>query len=70
MLSPIGELIPFGGNIGDLIAFTNDVKQSESFEFTLYVGNLNSALNLDLFVAYLASSGEFFIPIPLQIKVL
>jgi hypothetical protein len=71
MLSPVGELIPFSGNIGDLIAFIYDVKLSESFEFTLYEGNLNSALNLDLFLAYLTSSGEFvFTPTPLNLKII
>jgi hypothetical protein len=70
MLSPMGELLPFSGNAGDLVAFIDDIKLKESLEFTLFEGVLSPAIDINLFVAYMTSAGEFiFTPSPLSLKV-
>ena len=70
ILSSTGELIPFTGNIADLVPFIDDVKLSQSFEFTLFEGQLSPAIDINLFVGYMTSDGEFvFTPAPLELKV-
>lgn len=70
ILSATGELIPFTGNIADLIPFVDDVQLKESLEFTLFEGVLAPAINISLFVAYMTSDSEFiFTPNPLSVKI-
>jgi len=70
ILSGTGVLIPFNGNIADLVPFVDDVRLSQSFEFTLFEGLLSPGIDLSLFVAYMTTDGEFvFTPAPLSLKV-
>jgi hypothetical protein len=70
VLTPTGELVPFSGDINDLVAFVSEVTLKESFEFTLFECVFDAGIELNLFVAYMSKSGNFvFTPQPLNLKV-
>jgi hypothetical protein len=70
VISPAGELLPFSGDVSDLVAFMSATTLHESYEFTLFEGFLDAGLSFDMFVAYLSSDGALvFTPTPLSVSI-
>ena len=57
-VSPAGELLPFTGNLTELVAFNQDIKLKQSFSFSLFSGSFSSPMGADIFIAYRTEEGE------------
>jgi hypothetical protein len=58
-LNPLGQFVPFTGDISSLVPFRGNVMLRESFEFNAFQGVLNEALSFNLYIGYMTGAGDF-----------
>lgn len=58
-LNARGEFTLWDGDLGNLIPFSDSIYVQESFEFPVFTGILNEAMDLNVYVGYGTESGDF-----------